>query len=68
MQALARECGLSEVVMADNGVHNGKLGAILGALIALALAVFLLNGGEHVGKKTVNGDDDLPPIASGKPQ
>ncbi len=68
MQALARECGLSEVVMADNGVPNGKLGAILGALIALALAVFLLNGGEHVGKKTVNGDDDLPPIASGKPQ
>jgi hypothetical protein len=44
---------------------EGKLGVILGALIALALAVFLLNGGEHMGKKTVNGDADLPPIASG---
>lgn len=47
---------------------EGKLGVILGALIALALAVFLLNGGEHMGKKTVNGDADLPPIASGSPR
>jgi len=37
--------------MTDNRARNGKLGAILGALIAVALAVFLLNGGEHVGKK-----------------
>src|SRR5262249_51384643 len=26
----------------------------------------LLSGGEHVGKKTVNSDADLPPIAQGK--
>jgi hypothetical protein len=51
--------------MADNRAPNGRLGAILGALLAVALAVFLLNGGEHMGKKTVNGDDDLPPIAPG---
>ena len=52
--------------MTDNRARNGKLGAILGALIAVALAVFLLNGGEHVGKKTVNSDADLPPVATGQ--
>ena len=40
----------------------------LGALIAVALAVFLLNGGEHVGKKTVKSDADLPPVATGQPR
>jgi len=53
--------------MSSNGA-NGKLGAILGALIALAVAVFLLNGGEHLGKTTVHGDDDLPPVAQGQPK
>ena len=43
---------------------NGRLGAIVGALIALAVAVFLLSGGEYFGKKTVNSDADLPPVAS----
>ena len=32
--------------MTDNRARNGTLGAILGALIAVAFAVFLLNGGE----------------------
>ena len=50
--------------MADNGRSNGHFGAILGVLIALAVAVFLLNGGEHFGKKTVNSDADLPPVTS----
>ena len=44
---------------------NGKLGAIIGAIIAAAVIIFLLNGGEHVGKKTVDSDDDLPPVATG---
>jgi hypothetical protein len=44
---------------------NGKLGAILGAVIAAAVLIFLLTGGEHVGKRTVNSDDDLPPVATG---
>jgi xanthine/uracil permease len=44
---------------------NGKLGAILGAIIAAAVIIFLLSGGEHVGKKTVDSDDDLPPVATG---
>jgi len=53
-------------MMSDNRARNGTLGAILGALIVVALAIFLLGGGEHVGKKTVNSDADLPPIAEGK--
>src|SRR5712671_1446295 len=60
--------GLLEVVMTDNRARNGTLGAILGALIASAFAVFLLNGGEHVGKKTVKSDADLPPVATGQPR
>ncbi len=52
--------------MTDNRAPNWKLGAMLGALIAIAAIVFLLNGGEHVGKKTVNTDADLPPVASGQ--
>ena len=48
--------------MPDNRESNGKLGAILGALVAVALAIFLLNGGEHLGKKTVSSDADLPPV------
>jgi hypothetical protein len=52
--------------MNDNRIPIGALGAILGALIVVALGIFLLSGGEHVGKKTVNSDADLPPIAAGK--
>jgi len=55
-------------MMSDNRARNGTLGAILGVVIAVALAIFLLSGGEHVGKKTVNSDADLPPIAQGKGQ
>ena len=51
--------------MSDNRGSNGKLGAFLGALIAVAAVAFLLNGGEYVGKKTVNSDNDLPPVATG---
>jgi hypothetical protein len=48
--------------MSDNRASNGNLGAVIGALVAVALAIFLLNGGEHFGKKTVNSDADLPPV------
>jgi hypothetical protein len=48
--------------MADNRGTKGTLGAILGALLVVALAIFLLNGGEHFGKTTVNSDADLPPV------
>jgi hypothetical protein len=52
--------------MDENRARNGTLGAILGAVIAVAVAFFLLSGGEHVGKKSVKSDADLPPIADGK--
>jgi hypothetical protein len=54
--------------MNNNRASNGALGAVLGALIAVALGVFLLNGGEHLGKKTISGDADLPPVAQGTPK
>jgi hypothetical protein len=62
MRSADYKSGVTEVAMSDNRASNGNLGAILGALIAVALAIFLLNGGEHFGKKTVNGDADLPPV------
>ena len=68
MHALPDKIGLTEVMMTSNGGSNGTFGAILGALIALAVAVFLLNGGEHLGKKAVHGDEDLPPVAQGQTQ
>ena len=52
--------------MSDNRGSNGKLGVIIGGVIAVAVVVFLLNGGEHMGKKTVNSDNDLPPVATGQ--
>ena len=55
----------SEVIMTDNRVPNGKFAAIVGGvIIAGALAFFLFSGG--VGKKAVNSDSDLPPIAKGQ--
>jgi len=43
---------------------NGTFGLIVGGLVALAAAFFIFGGGELGGKKTVEGDQDLPPIAS----
>jgi hypothetical protein len=63
-----RQLALREVAMPDNRPSSGNLGAILGALIALALAIFLLNGGEHLGKTTINSDADLPPVAPVAPR
>ncbi len=48
--------------MPDN--RNGTLGLILGGIIALAAAIFILTGGEYGGKKTVQSDDDLPPVTN----
>jgi len=48
--------------MTDNRTPNGRLGLLLGALIGAAALAFLLNGGEHFGKKTINSDADLPPV------
>jgi hypothetical protein len=51
--------------MADNRQSTGALGIVLGAVVAFAALLFLLSGGEHFGKKTVEGDRDMPPVATG---
>jgi hypothetical protein len=66
--ALGLQSGLREIAMPDNGSSTGRLGVILGALIAVAVTVFLLSGGEYFGKKTINSDADLPPVATSKPK
>ena len=43
---------------------NGFFGIIVGGIVALAAAIFIFSGGELGGKKTVEGDQDLPPIAT----
>jgi hypothetical protein len=43
---------------------NGFFGIIIGGIVALAAAIFIFSGGELSGKKTVEGDQDLPPIAA----
>lgn len=43
---------------------RGIVGIVVGGLVALAAAFFILGGGDFGGKKTVAGDQDLPPIAT----
>jgi hypothetical protein len=47
-----------------NQHSNGTFGLIVGGVVAAIAAVFILTGGELGGKKTVEGDQDLPPVAS----
>jgi hypothetical protein len=55
-------------MMADNNPSTGFLGAVLGGIVALAAVVFLLTGGDLGGTKKVEGDADLPPVASPTPK
>lgn len=48
--------------MTDN--RNGTFGLVVGGIVALAAAIFILSGGELGGKKVISGDDDLPPVAT----
>jgi hypothetical protein len=43
---------------------NRFFGIIIGGIVAVAIAIFIFSGGELGGKKTIEGDDDLPPIAT----
>jgi hypothetical protein len=43
---------------------NGFFGIIVGGIVAVAAAIFIFSGGELGGKKTIEGDEDLPPIAA----
>jgi hypothetical protein len=47
-----------------NKKDNGFFGLIVGGIVALAAVIFIISGGELGGKKTVEGDQDLPPVAS----
>ena len=40
--------------------RTGVFGLILGAIVVVALVVFIMSGGS---KTTIEGDEDLPPIA-----
>jgi hypothetical protein len=55
-------CGRWEGVM--NRDSNGKFGILIGGVVAVIAAIFILTGGELGGKKTVEGDQDLPPIST----
>jgi hypothetical protein len=44
--------------------ENGTFGLIIGGIVALAAAIFIFSGGELGGKKTVESDQDLPPVAT----
>jgi hypothetical protein len=53
--------------MADNDNRaKGTIGLILGGIIAVAAATFILTGGELGGVKEVTSDSDLAPVAPGK--
>ena len=56
-----------ERTMADNQGPNGVFGLLLGGVVVLAAALFILSGGELGGKKEVASDADLPPVTSGGP-
>ena len=50
--------------MADNKGSTGALGLITGGIVAIAVMIFIITGGELGGKKVVKGDADLPPVTS----
>jgi hypothetical protein len=47
-----------------NKDSNGTFGIIIGGVVAVMAAIFILSGGELGGKKTIQGDQDLPPVSS----
>ena len=51
--------------MADNNAPNTSIGIILGGILVLSAAFFILTGGNLGGKTTVQSDRDMPPVASG---
>jgi hypothetical protein len=49
-------------VMKNEG--SGTFGIIVGGVVAAIAVIFILTGGELGGKKTVEGDQDLPPVST----
>jgi len=48
--------------------ENGTFGLIVGGIVAFVAALFIISGGELGGKKVVEHDADLPPVAEGTNQ
>jgi hypothetical protein len=44
--------------------NHSMFGIVIGAIVVAVAAMFILSGGEFGGKKTVDGDQDLPPVAT----
>jgi hypothetical protein len=44
--------------------NTSMFGIVIGGIVAIVAAIFILSGGEFGGKKTVDGDQDLPPVAT----
>jgi hypothetical protein len=46
--------------------ESGMFGLVVGCIVALVAFAFafVFSGGEFGGKKTIDGDQDLPPVES----
>jgi hypothetical protein len=53
--------------MADNRGPTPSFAMIVGGVVLLALAVFLVTGGDLGGTKKIEGDHDLPQVTSPQP-
>jgi hypothetical protein len=58
--------------MIDNRPPNrgiSGLGLLIGALVIVLAVAFLANGGDRFfGKKTIESDNDLPPVQTTQPK
>jgi hypothetical protein len=61
--ALAVHMRIAEAAMPDNGEATNRT-ILIGAVIALAIVVIFIGAG-GIGKTTIEGDADLPPVATG---
>ena len=43
---------------------SGIFGFVGGGIVVLAATFFILSGGELGGKKSIEGDQDLPPVTT----
>jgi hypothetical protein len=64
LRRVNRCSGLAEHAMADNHGKNGMFGLVLGGVVVVAAAIFILTGGELGGKKGITSDADLPPVTT----
>jgi hypothetical protein len=44
--------------------ETGRFGIVVGGIVALVAIFFIFSGGSLGGKTTIEGDQDLPPIAN----